>query len=450
MMNSQAMGVPYEASDPPGAGAARRPLGSCWALLGVALAGLGMTIYLTLSALGRGTIAGCGAGSACDMAMTSVWAWWLGVPISALAAGVYGGILVATIVAMRGSRRALQWAWTLMPALAIMLVGAAVWFIYVLLFRIGMICPWCTINHMVGLAAAGLIVLGAATARDSASGKRLIGAARWSLAAATAAAGLSALIGGQILRPTPTYTLVDASSIGAKADDGHGHATGDGDELLSPTGDFYREVDGRRMIAPAFTDIVLDPYELPMIGSPDAQHLLVFFFDYTCGACRQAHSLLRHARQRLGDQIGVVLVTFPNSSRCNAVIAERTVIEGIGACEFARLGLALWRASPQVFDQFEGWMLGFQTAPPLDVGVKQAIDLAGRERLEAALADPWVEQQLQQYVQFSRPVMEHFRGTPIILMGHKFMPGIPDNPEAFCRILEEQLGVTRQAAQIGP
>lgn len=444
-------------------------------VLGLALIGLALTGYLSLNALGRGTIAGCGAGSACDMAMGSAWAWWLGVPVSALAAGVYVLILAATLTAMFADPRVQRLAWVVLPTLALVLAGAAAWFIYVLLFRVGAMCPWCTASHLVGLATAGMIVGGAVGIGAPAAPRRRVGPAQWALAVMLAAAGLAVLIGTQILRPTPTYAMVDASALGGRQpveataahsdhnhdshdEDGHDHeplspeelqrqleqaaATAD-EKLLSGRNDIYGQFDGRRVIAPAFTDIVLDPHELPMIGSPDAKHLLVFFFDYTCETCRRAHSMLRRVHETFGDQIGVLLVPWPASGLCNPVLAEKGLAGREDSCRYARLGLALWRVGPQVFERFDQWLSRFAAVPPVDVGVKQAIDLAGRERLEAALKDPWVDAQLQQYIQLTRPVIEHFNVTPVILMERQFMQGVPEDVEAFCRILEDRLGVVR-------
>ncbi len=78
-MSSQTANASYDVTKPDAAMLGRSRWNPGWAVLGLATIGLGLTGYLSVSAWGRGTIAGCGAGIACDQAMSSAWAWWLGV-----------------------------------------------------------------------------------------------------------------------------------------------------------------------------------------------------------------------------------------------------------------------------------------------------------------------------------------------------------------------------------
>src|ERR1039457_6832081 len=63
-------------------------------------------------------------------------------------------------------------------------------------------------------------------------------------------------------------------------------------------------------------------------------------------------------------------------------------------CEYARLGLAVWRAKPEVHRQFDDWMFASDHPPPLNQAEEYAAQLVGADKLKSALADPWVAQQI--------------------------------------------------------
>lgn len=417
------------------------------------LSGLALTAYLAIGSWRGGAIAGCTHAGGCGQALHSSWAWWLGVPISALAAAIYLAVLTSIVItSCARTRQRQQVAWIALVAAAFTLIEAAVWCMYLLIFRLRTTCPYCTASHVLGAATAGLVLYGAGSLRAiPGSRARLLRPSHWVSAALIATVGMVLLIGGQIVFPTATYALVNSSVLSATHTAKQSREGDDHSEVRPDpeTGDFYHMRDGRRVIAPAFTDVVLDPQNTPVLGSPNAPHLLVFFFDYKCEACMQTHRLLHVARERFGEQIAVVMVTCPADRQCNPLF-KNPAMQHPGACQYARLGLALWRASPQAFGQFDDWLLDFASAPPLDVTLAKCIELVGRRALQAALAEPWVEQQLKQNVKFSEPVMRHFGGTPILMLDRQFMQGIPDDPEAFCEILERQLGINPVAPAASP
>ena len=47
------------------------------------------------------------------------------------------------------------------------------------------------------------------------------------------------------------------------------------------------------------TEIVLESGEFPVLGPPDAPHLVVVLADYTCPHCRKLHGMLTEARRIL-------------------------------------------------------------------------------------------------------------------------------------------------------
>ena len=91
--------------------------------------------------------------------------------------------------------------------------------------------------------------------------------------------------------------------------------------------------------------------EFPTEGPPNAPHLLVLFFDYTCPRCRRMQGYLNQARKRYGDQIAIRYVPVPLDARCNPDV-RRTQPSHQAACDYAWLALAVWRADATKFASF--------------------------------------------------------------------------------------------------
>jgi hypothetical protein len=101
--------------------------------------------------------------------------------------------------------------------------------------------------------------------------------------------------------------------------------------------------------------------ELPHLGSPSATNFIVSLFDYTCSHCRDLHPLLKVAEQRYSGQLCVISLPTPLDSACNPLILL-TSRANANACEYARLGLAVWRARREAFREFDDWL--FASATP--------------------------------------------------------------------------------------
>jgi uncharacterized membrane protein/protein-disulfide isomerase len=125
----------------------------------VAAAGLGLTSYLSLVALGSSSIAGCGAGQIFDCAhvMNSKWAKVFGVPVGIPAAVLYGVTLASLTGTMVATRRWVRWATLTLTVVASIAAGlAAIWFIGLQFMVLQHLCPWCLAAHTCGLILAGM------------------------------------------------------------------------------------------------------------------------------------------------------------------------------------------------------------------------------------------------------------------------------------------------------
>lgn len=124
------------------------------ALLGLAIAGIALTAYLTLVAWFGARPAFCGAESDCDLVQQSRWATLLGMPIA------FWGLLTYALLARLVWRlRTRPSAWRM--ALAVAAVGAAVsWYLTsVSVLVIEATCAWCLASFAIANALFVLVLL---------------------------------------------------------------------------------------------------------------------------------------------------------------------------------------------------------------------------------------------------------------------------------------------------
>lgn len=344
----------------------------------LALAGLGIAGYLSVMHYGalyagqETVVSWCGGlkGIDCASVLNSRWATWFGQPVSA------GGVLayaVALILLCLPRRIDVS---GLLCALAVVLVGAMAWFVYLQAVELGAWCVWCMAEHGIGLVLAVLVVVS------------LRGSARvYATGATLGAVGIASLIAGQLLGSS-YIEVVDAPPdkvvVDAMPDTQPGHTD---------------RPDEPAVIAKPLTllngAVVLDRAAHPFLGDPDAERVIVEVMDFTCGNCRTKAPVLHKVREHYGPSVAVMVLFFPNDAACNPKIG-RTSKEHAGACDLAKIALAVWRADPARFEAFyDNLMLTHQgVIEPVDVR-KLAEAMVGRERLAEALADGRVERMLE-------------------------------------------------------
>jgi protein-disulfide isomerase len=182
--------------------------------------------------------------------------------------------------------------------------------------------------------------------------------------------------------------------------------------------------------------------DVPLIGPPTAPHAMVSLFDYSCHHCRIMHGHLMEAHRTFGDQLAIVSLPMPLDEKCNYTV-KRTPRAHMNACEYARLGLALWRANPTVHEQFDHWMFGPETPPPVEQARAYAYQLGGSNAVVAALKDPWIDKQLQQSMALYATNYYHVGNgsMPQIIIGTNLAAGTLAGVGDLYRILDQQLGL---------
>jgi len=133
------------------------------ASLGLAVVGLGVSIYLTIEHFTRSTTLACPATGIvnCQKVTESAQSSFLGVPVALLGALYFTAMVAVTLPA----------AWhSTIPALGRLRLGLAgvgvvfvLYLVYAELFILDAICLWCTVIHVITIAIFGVIALAMAT-----------------------------------------------------------------------------------------------------------------------------------------------------------------------------------------------------------------------------------------------------------------------------------------------
>ena len=119
-------------------------------------------IYLLLVSMRGMAVVGCGPESGCDKVLHSRWAYWFGLPVSFFALLTYITIFTTTFWLGRKVAAVTQRkAWNVLVPAAMVVLGAALWFVFVQVAIIKAICPFCMAAHGSGALASILILLAA-------------------------------------------------------------------------------------------------------------------------------------------------------------------------------------------------------------------------------------------------------------------------------------------------
>ena len=262
-----------------------------------------------------------------------------------------------------------------------LLIFAALWFIGLQLIAVQSLCPWCMAAHVIGLVAGALLVWRSQTVVPPA------------LAALFASVALAA---AQLLGPVPETHAVTHSYIG-----------------------------GNLTIAPA---------ELPHLGDPAAEHVLVEYFDYTCDTCLELHEDLKILRESAGGSVAIVCMPTPLERACNPKLRPGFV-ELKNACALSKLSLAAWRSDPESWPKVHDLLF---TRPVLEPGVAQVEIEKIVGKLD--LADPWIDQHLRQNGESLYALSSEKAVMPKLLLGGTaVMHGLAKDTETFVTLISERL-----------
>ncbi|MGJ8678146.1 MAG: vitamin K epoxide reductase family protein [Akkermansiaceae bacterium] len=349
------------------------------------LIAIGLSLWLTIEKLsGRiNSLAGCGTGSGCANVLGSKWSVVFGsIPISAFSLVLYLGILLslASNSQLIRSFRVLA-AW--------LCIWAAIWFTGLQFFILQTICPYCLTMHGIGIALGiSLLFLE----------KKLSCCAM--ILGSCMVSGLALI---QHYGPTPaTHQLEDSSTT-----------------KNSKTADIYRQ----RL-----------SQDLPRIGSPQAKHVIIKYFDYTCTACKEVHDDLATLMEQYPDQIAVILLPVPLNNMCNPHLPNGAENHS-NACEFAKLALKVWNGSPESFEEFHHQLFELS-----DIPLEAAEAMADSLITDGPSDEQWIKDTIQLCLEDYKTFSETTHVMPkLLLPGPMLMQGKAIDRETFEKIVKEQL-----------
>jgi uncharacterized membrane protein len=323
-----------------------------WLVRAGLLLALGISVFLAWNSFHDGRVPGCGPESNCDKVLSSRWAYVFGLPASVFALPIYAALLVLLF------RRNLNWKAAL--PLALTILGAALWFSALQAFALRAFCKFCMTAHIAGGVAAVVLLRNAPLPGKAILQSLLI-----------AMTGLIALVGAQFATPPRAPSIVRMA---------HSEAL-----VRSPGKD------------PTFTIVegqfTLNLSKLPVTGPLTAPKKLVKLFDYSCHHCRNLHLLLEPFRREHSNELAVISLPVPLCHDCNPLV-KRTPPDHVNACEYARLGLAVFFANPAKFDEFTDWVFAPPRPPPVSDTQNYAERLVGSRELRDALNSPAVGEQI--------------------------------------------------------
>jgi uncharacterized membrane protein len=138
------------------------PLWMQMATFALALAGLGVSIYLTIAHFTEAPLAGCSVSGLvnCTKVTTSPQSYVFGIPVAVLGLAFYvAAVVLMSPWAWRSARREI---YLIRLASLVIGIGFVLYLLYAELFIIGSICLYCTSVHAITFVLFGLTVFAAA------------------------------------------------------------------------------------------------------------------------------------------------------------------------------------------------------------------------------------------------------------------------------------------------
>lgn len=394
----------------------------------------------------------------------------------------YAGVLMAALLVGRRSGAVDATGWRLLELLTPIVLGAAVWFLALQATGAAPPCAFCLAIHACGVAAAALaIVARRAASRRSANGPAApmvpIGEGRRApsrlpppplgvptLGGIAAAAALAV---GQVMFP-PQMNVIDAASLSgdfsleadppaaagrtlAMVASGNAPSAGDtnpdagrplGSDIQPQASRPTRRRDATRQVALLGGKMKIDPYQFPLLGSPEAEHVIVELMNYACGSCRRVGPLLEEARDRYRDQIAVVVLPVPNEILCNRHV-KRAIPSARGVCKLSELAVAVAEVAPADFERLHHFLLGRKHLPPFTRANLFARETVDGERLSNALRGDTPKRRVQQFIElYTRLSAKGGLKLPSQIVGDDILEGAPSSVDELCMAWEARLELT--------
>ena len=426
---------------------------SRWIMRGLALIAFVLTFYLLNSALKGDPVAGCGgaAGRNCNDVLDSQWSTWLGlVPVSLGGILVYGAMLVTLCLdAPTVTQRQRCVIWAVLIILSVMAAGSALWFVGLQVLILKAFCAYCLATHACGLVLASMVLVYVPIERPNlpyrnGAERPVIGKTAGAWFGAVGLLGVAFLVMGQVMFQQSTHRIVsvDASIDNPVQPNFNTDVPLSAPSVVAAPAKANNHDESEQSFSFLNGQRLLTPSHGPILGSPDAPHVIAMMFDYTCHVCRKTHHYVQQASQRYNDQLAVLLLPVPLDHTCNPAIS-RTSYSHRDACAYAKIALAVWKANGDRFAAFDQWLTESEKPPLLQDARAEAERLVGTTTLTLALADGAIQDILLDNSSFYA-AMKKGR-IPKFITESRVMVGKPASVEDFFRFLESEIGLTPES-----
>jgi len=350
--------------------------------------------------------------------LTSQWSAVFGIPVSAPAALLYAAVFIASFfIGTLNLGKVRRLAWGILFVAAVTIACSAMWFIAVQAFILKAFCIWCMTDHVIGLLLAGLILWKDPFVKPSVGSQEPIATQLRRVIVLTTI--------GTLLTLTLVVTQFVAPYRGPailRLEPGKNADTGPGPD---------------RRIAVIDGNLQLIVSDEAVLGSPDANTLVVVMFDYCCPHCRRTHEFLLHALDHYPGQLGIVCLPLPLDADCNTTI-EKTEPRFEHACDLARLALAVRKVDAAVFAEYDQWLFAPEIPPDPQEARAKAEQMVDPNALTDALKAEEIDSAIARHVKaYEQSGAERI---PLIMSpGFASIVGRPDSEEQLFEMFETDL-----------
>ena len=187
----------------------------------------------------------------------------------------------------------------------------------------------------------------------------------------------------------------------------------------------------RRLLTFAGSRFTLDIKQWPLLGKTDAKYVFVEMFDYTCPHCRNTHHAIAGAQKKYGNDLAIFALPVPLENACNPSAAGGHP----GACEMAKIAVAVWRLDPSKFQTFHNWM--FQSQRTVSTARAFAETLIDKERLKAELNSDVPGKYISRHVSLYQRVGSG--QVPKLIFTNTTMQGEVNSTDTLCNTIKSEL-----------
>lgn len=188
----------------------------------------------------------------------------------------------------------------------------------------------------------------------------------------------------------------------------------------------------QRLVTVSGNRFSLNTRHWPLLGNPDAKYVFVEMFDYTCPHCRHTHHAIDGALKKYGNDLAVIALPVPLERSCNDAA---TGSGHYGACELAKISVAVWRIKRDKFKDFHDWM--FEATRSTAQARSKAEQLVGKAALQAEMKLPHATNYILKHVDLYKKVG---RGpVPKLMFPQATMTGQVASTQTLCTTIEREL-----------